>query len=858
MRSLVATVLLFVAVPAFAKNGILVAHVKDIHDRPIGGVRLRAGAGSSISPPTQDLPEKASKDAFETDTYGQALVQLAPGTKVNDSVILEIVGSKRDLVFISPWDKWALVPPFDDKPTSFVPVVLADRNDRALLENSEAIKAIASQINQSASAKQPSLVKDGGQPPDPLVEVAKRFGLKPGDVDQAIRAWGKRTRDPYERALAELYTKQYPAAEQDFAASLRQAEEEESQVRSKVANRASFLGQTYFKQGKYALAIDAFKKAAERRPEDSDILFRLAHALAKNGQSSQAWEIGEQALKQSEERLGLDNVELVDSYFDMGSLYVNNREYSRGEVYFAKAVDLVDRSAAPKDHTFLHLLSNLAMLYMVEGKEDDAERTLKHALELQVNILDPKDPEVAYAQNALAAVNLIRGKYADAEILLDKSWSLLRDLPPTSSDGKESPWAYLLLDTMKYLITVYEETDRYNKICEEFLQKALRLTELTEGKGSIAVRDRMRALARFYMAQSRFEDAARIYNGALKAAVAALGENTPEALQLRDKLIAVYLALRRMPEAEAMAIGSLKISAVMNGVGSPATNNDLYTVADVYESENKYEDAERSLKQAVANVASLKEISPVKWSATDYLAAFYISRSQFGQAEDVLNAYETLIGNENDATRPLLVALSARRETLYLRGLRYDDAERELLKGLGIAQRLKEDSPAVQRSQLVRLMRLDLLRQRFDSAEEYGRRALALPDEPTGQSQRRPVLVVLASVYEADKKYPEAEAALTEAVAICQNDRDTSRMVTALMVHKLASFYLRRERKEDAERLSKHALEVAEAACWEGDPDLAPFLSLRQEILRTTNRDAEAAQIAVKLKKLRVSSGSKG
>ena len=93
MTGTVCVVLLsFLALPLRAEQGMLIAQVKDLHDRPIGGVRLRAGADSSISAPTaapaqqraKAQPAQNTRDL--TDSYGQARIRLAAQTKAGDVV----------------------------------------------------------------------------------------------------------------------------------------------------------------------------------------------------------------------------------------------------------------------------------------------------------------------------------------------------------------------------------------------------------------------------------------------------------------------------------------------------------------------------------------------------------------------------------------------------------------------------------------------------------------------------------------------------------------------------------------------------------------------------------------------------
>ena len=66
---------------------------------------------------------------------------------------MQIEKAPRDLVFVSPWDGRILVPPFENESENYAPIVLAERGDRALLENP---RPLAERINAELSPKNTS------------------------------------------------------------------------------------------------------------------------------------------------------------------------------------------------------------------------------------------------------------------------------------------------------------------------------------------------------------------------------------------------------------------------------------------------------------------------------------------------------------------------------------------------------------------------------------------------------------------------------------------------------------------------------------------------------------------------------
>ena len=253
-RGVVPSSLLFVltlTATANAEKGILILNVTDTKDVVIAGVEIGPEGDGSTG---------------RTDGKGKARIKLAPQTQPGHRVTLRVFSSpaQRDLVFISPWDRTAQVPPFENESNNYLPIILADRADRDLLRTPEALRAIASNINRANSSQTPSGTAAPSETAEErrqraLNEVARNYGFSASDVDAAIREWGKKTRDPYDAGLAALYERDYPAATKQLSDSfeIRRREEARVQAQAAQATRATadaayFLGESLHAQGRYA------------------------------------------------------------------------------------------------------------------------------------------------------------------------------------------------------------------------------------------------------------------------------------------------------------------------------------------------------------------------------------------------------------------------------------------------------------------------------------------------------------------------------------------------------------------------------------------------------------------------------
>jgi len=281
---------LLVCPVAEAEQGVLVVHVQSTGGRPLAGVVLATKGDGATGP--------------ATDVAGKTRIRLAPPTRVGSRVTLQVIKAPKDYVFISPWDAAANVPPFENESENYVSVVLAERGDRAMLENGTAIVALAAQINQASAPRAVGEKTTEERRREALGEVARSFGLAPEEVDKAIRALGERTKDPYEKGLAALYEKEYPEASQLLAQSLSQRRAAAETAAREAGGAAFFLGSALYDQGRYGESVEAYREALAYQPEDTTVMNNLGLSLHEAGDYAGAEPLFRRALGIREKALG--------------------------------------------------------------------------------------------------------------------------------------------------------------------------------------------------------------------------------------------------------------------------------------------------------------------------------------------------------------------------------------------------------------------------------------------------------------------------------------------------------------------------------------------------------------------------
>lgn len=374
-------------VTVFAEQGVLVLQVSTTSGAPVPRVILSTKGDGAVGPPT--------------DVAGRTRIRLAAQTKPQAIVALTIVGAPKDLVFISPWDSQIRVPPFENESQNFASVVLAERGDRALLENGKALLSMVAKVNLTAGAKAATEARSVDRRALALNQVSAAFGLDAAQVDAALRTWGAKVEAPYEMGMSSLYADKHPEAAERLAAALKAKEQRLEQNQRETADAAFFLGQALYEQAKYASSVEAYRKALAYRPGDPATMNNLGLSLSQAG------------------------------------------DYASAEPFFQQTVFATELARGKNDPDLAFALSNLGVLLMVKGQLDAAEPVLRRGLAIREASLGPRDLRTASSLTDVASVLVRRGDDAAAEPLLQRARQIFEGagaaLPPPLSRPGERP-----------------------------------------------------------------------------------------------------------------------------------------------------------------------------------------------------------------------------------------------------------------------------------------------------------------------------------------------------------------------------------------------------------------------------------
>jgi tetratricopeptide (TPR) repeat protein len=343
------------ATVAQAETGIMWVKVLNLKNTPVRKISVGTeGPGSSAL----------------TDDRGLARIRLAPQTRPGTWVTLEI--SSGAYTFVSPWNRKVLIPPFENESENFVTVYLTARGDREALESGRFAVALAAKFNATLTPKLKDERTTEEERKVALAEVARSFGLTPEEADRAIREWGKKAVDPYDKGEIALYQQNYPEATARLSESYDMRKSAFEKALAEMMEVTFSLGQSLNGQGRYREAVDKLRKANTLRSDDVSIINYLGVALVQAGHYNEAGPHLSRALAIREKSFGADHPDTATGLDNLAELYRAQGKYAEAEPLYKRALAIHEKSLDTEHPNVAFFLEGYAKLLRKMNREAEA------------------------------------------------------------------------------------------------------------------------------------------------------------------------------------------------------------------------------------------------------------------------------------------------------------------------------------------------------------------------------------------------------------------------------------------------------------------------------------------------------
>jgi non-specific serine/threonine protein kinase/serine/threonine-protein kinase len=312
----------------------------------------------------------------------------------------------------------------------------------------------------------------------------------------------------------------------------------------------------------------------------------------------------------------------------VGNAYVALPRYADALPHLERSLRLRGELLGDDHPDTLTSKHNLAELYRLQSKYDQAEALHREALEGRARTLGPDDPSTLQSKNDLAVVYWYQRKYDQAESLLQEVYEArTRGLGPDHLDTLESK---------VNLAQIYERQRKYDQ-AETFLKEALAGYTAQRGKDHPDTLTTRNNLAQMYRSLRKFDQAEALYKETLETQAATLGPTHPDTLRSKQNLAGLYKNMGKYDQAEPLYQQALAGRIAQLGENHSDTLNTKNSLAELYRVQKKYDQAEPFYQQALAGWSAQRGADHIlALIAKNNLAQLYLDQEKYDRAEPLL------------------------------------------------------------------------------------------------------------------------------------------------------------------------------------------------------------------------------
>jgi CHAT domain-containing protein len=282
------------------------------------------------------------------------------------------------------------------------------------------------------------------------------------------------------------------------------------------------------------------------------------------------------------------------------SLY-QARWYKLAETSFLDAQKYIEANELTADLSYQKCLSSLALVYMAQGKLNDAEQYTEAALKA-TSSMGKTSPAYVANLNTKAKLEQMVGHYNEAEKGFDETLELVKKV------FTESSLQYATVLNNKAML--YQSLGRYDEGFD-LMNKAITTAQAAfkkagkRAKHSFDARRFQSNLAFMYQMAGKFPEAEKTFLEMKKSYESNMASGNPEYAILLNQLAVLYVQMNKKDQVEPLLKKAREILKKKHGEESPTYARATGDLGDFYRINARYADAEPLLLRAL----ELREIT---------------------------------------------------------------------------------------------------------------------------------------------------------------------------------------------------------------------------------------------------------
>ena len=395
-----------------------------------------------------------------------------------------------------------------------------------------------------------------------------------------------------------------------------------------------FCFNTYGQQEWGKSLLKGLGDSGAKKKAELDLLdFQFAISVNENAgffdveQKGEGWARGLYALK---ERANKTTAEIARDTLEWAIGYYNARWYKLAETGFMQAKGFMEQNNLTEDINYLRCLSNIGLVYLVQGRLDEAGQYIDTALQGSEQRQSKASAAYAANLNSRAKLDQQLGRYHEAERGFDEALGLCEKV-----FGQSAMQRAIVLNNKAML---YQELGRYDQAVA-LMKQAIAASDAApkkalQGKKSFDNRRFQLNLASMYQLSGDLPAAEATLLETKKVFENRMQKNNPEYASLLNQMGMLYLQMGKPELVEDLlkkAADVYRKKFSENNASFAKTKNDL---GNFYRMEGRFAEAEEALIQAhQINSALLGDTHPDYVKVVEDLAILYWKKNDFPKAK---------------------------------------------------------------------------------------------------------------------------------------------------------------------------------------------------------------------------------
>ena len=546
---------------------------------------------------------------------------------------------------------------------------------------------------------------------------------------------------------------------------------------------------------------------------DVGALNRQVSQLYSQGKYREAIDVARQAVAEAEAEaeaeatLGADEyVATAISLNNLAALYQVMGRYDEALPLGRRALTLLEKTLGPVNANTARTLKNLAQLYRTMGRYDEALPLYRRVLAIDEKALGPDDPDTATDLADLAALYQATGRYDEALPLYWRTLAINE-----KAVGLEHTNTAMSLNNLAGL---YETMGRYDEALPLY-RRVLVIRERILGPEHADTVRSLSKLASLYLAMGRYDEALPLSQQALAILERLWGPEHAETAASLNNLAMLYKAVGRYDEALALCLRALAIYEKAHGPAHSGTAKSLSNLAGLYLTMARYDEALPRYRRALAILE--KAQGPAHADTATILGNLAGLYRAMGHNDEALPLYQRALAIDERALGPDHPGTATSLNNLagsYKAVGRYDEALPLYQRALVVFEKALGPEHVDTATSLGNLAGLYLSMGRYDEALLLFQRTLAIREKALGPEHADTASSMnnLAALYKAMGRYDAALPLYQRTLAILEKALGPEHADTAVSLNNLATLYKAMGLYDEALPLFQRALAIQQKA----------------------------------------------